>query len=111
MPDNTRPTAAIPSISHNGTPVPVCAIVETGPGVFRFEITAEDPQQHLLSGSLLALWGDNKSATIVSDRHAAHVSPSKLWGGINGRVPAAPAFCGPRCRATRPHGAVPIPSC
>lgn len=91
MLDNSWPTAAIPSISHNGTPVPACAIVETNPDVFRFEITAEDPQQHLLSWSLVALWGDNKSATIASDSYAAHVSPTKLWGGINGLVPAAPA--------------------
>jgi hypothetical protein len=91
MLDNTRPTAAIPSISHNGTPIGACAIVTTGPDAFRFEIVAADPQQHLLSWSLVALWGDNKSATIASDSYAAHVSPSKLWGGITGMVPAAPA--------------------
>jgi hypothetical protein len=91
MLDNSWPNAAIPSISHNGTPIGACAIVTSGPDVFRFEITAEDPQQHLLSWSLVALWGDNKSATIASDSYAAHVSPSKLWGGISGLVPPAPA--------------------
>jgi hypothetical protein len=90
MIDNSLPSAAISSIAHNGTPVGTCGIVTTGPDSFRFEISAFDPQQHLLSWSLVALWGDNKSATIASDSYAAHASPSKLWGGVNGLVPATP---------------------
>jgi hypothetical protein len=87
MIDNGVPTAAIPTIFHDGVPVGTCGIVTTGPDVFSFEIVANDPQQHLLSWSLTALWGDNKSALIASDSYAAHVSPSKLWGGISGTVP------------------------
>lgn len=88
MIDNSLPTAAISSIAHNGVPVGTCGIVTTGPDKFRFEISAVDPQQHLLSWSLVALWGDNKSATIASDSYAAHVTPSKQWAGISGLVPA-----------------------
>jgi len=90
MIDNSLPSAAINSIAHNGTPVGTCGIVTSGPDSFRFEISAFDPQQHLLSWSLVALWGDNQSATIASDSYAAHASPSKLWGGVNGLVPATP---------------------
>lgn len=88
MIDNSLPSAAISSIVHDGTPVGTCGIVTTGPDKFRFEISALDPQQHLLSWSLVALWGDNKSATIASDSYAAHVTPSKQWAGIAGMVPA-----------------------
>jgi hypothetical protein len=88
MIDNGVPTAAIPTIFHDGVPIGTCGIVTTGPDVFSFEIVANDPQQHLLSWSLTALWGDNRSAVIASDSYAAHVSPSKLWGGISGTVPS-----------------------
>jgi len=88
MIDNSMPSAAITSIVHDGTPVGTCGIVTTGPDKFRFEISALDPQQHLLSWSLGVLWGDNKSAAIAGDSYAAHVTPGKLWGGINGMVPA-----------------------
>ena len=88
MIDNSMPSAAITSIVHDGTPVGTCGIVTTGPDKFRFEISALDPPQHLLSWSLTALWGDNKSAAIGGDSYAAHVTPGKLWGGISGTVPA-----------------------
>ena len=88
MIDNSMPSAAITSIVHDGTPVGTCGIVTTGPDKFRFEISALDPQQHLLSWSLGVLWGDNKSAAIAGDSYAAHVTPGKLWGGISGTVPA-----------------------
>jgi hypothetical protein len=88
MIDNSMPSAAITSIVHDGTPVGTCGIVTTGPDKFRFEISALDPQQHLLSWSLGVLWGDDKSAAIAGDSYAAHVTPGKLWGGISGMVPA-----------------------
>ena len=88
MIDNSLPSAAISSIVHDGAPVGTCGIVTTGPDKFRFEIDALDPQRHLLSWSLVALWGDNKSATIASDSYAAHVTPSKQWAGVAGLVPA-----------------------
>jgi hypothetical protein len=91
MLDNSWPTAAIPSISHNGTPVGTCGIVTALPDVFNFEIAAHDAQQHLLSWRLVALWGDNKSAAIASDSYAAHASPTKQWAGVNGLVPVPPA--------------------
>lgn len=87
MIDNSVPTAAITTIFHDGVPVGTCGIVTTDPDTFTFEIVADDPQQHLLSWSLSALWGDNKSASIASDSYGAHVSPSKLWAGTSGSVP------------------------
>ena len=55
-----------------------------------FDIVATDPQQHLLSWSLTALWGDNRSALVASDSYASHVSPTRQWAGVAGVVPAAP---------------------
>lgn len=87
--DNARPTATIHTISQAGTPVGNCGIVTSGPDSFRFEITAHDPQQHLLSWSLVALWGDNQSKLVAQDSYANHVSASKLWGGLSvATVPA-----------------------
>jgi len=87
MIDNSVPTAAITTIFHDAVPVGTCGIVTTAPDVFTFEIVADDPQQHLLSWSLTALWGDNKSGLIASDSYGAHASPSKLWAGTSGSVP------------------------
>ena len=80
--DNALPTATIHTISQAGTPVGNCGIVTAGPDNFQFEITAFDPQQHLLSWSLVALWGDNQSKLVAEDSYANHVSPGKLWGGL-----------------------------
>lgn len=88
--DNAVPTATIHTISQAGTPVGNCGIVTSGPDSFRFEITAFDPQQHLLSWSLVAKWGDNQSKLVAQDSYASHVSPSKQWGGLAvAMVPAA----------------------
>lgn len=80
--DNAVPTATIHTISQAGTPVGNCGIVTSGADNFQFEITAHDPQQHLLSWSLVALWGDNKSKLVAEDSYANHVSPSKQWAGL-----------------------------
>ena len=80
--DNAVPTATIHTISQAGTPVGNCGIVTSGADNFQFEITAFDPQQHLLSWSLVALWGDNQSKLVAEDSYANHVSPSKQWGGL-----------------------------
>lgn len=94
MIDNQRPLARINTILQGNTvassvPVGACAIVNSGPDAFFFDITASDSQQHLLSWHLYALWGDNKSASIASDRYGNHVSASKQWAGVNGTVPGA----------------------
>ena len=80
--DNTLPTVSLPTIFHNGVPVGACGIVTTGPDQFSFEITASDPEGHLGSWALQALWGDNKSALLASDSYANHVNPAKLWAGV-----------------------------
>lgn len=86
--DNRWPQASIDQIIHDGAVVGTCAIVNSGSSNFTFNITAQDPEQNLLSWSLTALWGDNKSKLVASDSYAAHVSPTKKWGGIVGVVPA-----------------------
>jgi hypothetical protein len=87
--DNSWPTVALSTIFHAGAPVGTCEIVTTGPDSFSFEITASDPEGHLSNWTLQALWGDNKSALVASDRYANHASPSKLWPGVvNALVPA-----------------------
>jgi sugar lactone lactonase YvrE len=88
MIDNSAPTAKIDQILHSGSPVGTCGIVNSGPDAFRFVITATDPEQHLLSWSLLAYWGDNRSKAVASDSYSAHVSPTRKWAGFSGPVPA-----------------------
>lgn len=72
-----------------------CGIVTTGPDRFRFEIDASDPQQHLLGWSLVALWGDNRSALVAADSYAAHASATRRWAGTVGSVPPVPPPPGP----------------
>lgn len=102
--DNTPPDVKILSIWQKGTPdkeIKPCDIVSTGNNQYYFKITAYDPNHHLLSYGLSALWGDNKSDTIASDSYDAHdLVPENLvtgkhegegpwWNGvINSKVPA-----------------------
>jgi len=82
------PANPVPALQHRV--VDVCGIVEGTSDEFSFRIEANDPVgQHLLSWSLSALWGDNKSATIASDTYApGHVAPAPhQWTGVNGEVP------------------------
>lgn len=87
--DNQWPVANIEKILHDGLEVPVCAIVNSGSDKFSFRITASDPQGHLLSWNMSALWGDNKSASVGGDSYSSHVSPTRQWAGVtSGEVPA-----------------------
>jgi len=92
--DNSWPLASIDQIIHhhavNGqTPVNTCGIVTENSDQFSFRITARDAEGHLRDWSLVALWGDNKSATVASDSYTPN--PAKQWVGLNGVVvPAAP---------------------
>jgi len=89
--DNQWPVAKIEKILHDGIEIPVCQIVNSGTDQFTFRITANDPQGHLLSWSLSALWGDNKSATVGGDSYSSHISPTRQWPGIiSTTVPAPP---------------------
>lgn len=89
--DNSRPVVSIDEILHDGAAVGTCGIVSSGSDLFSFRITAHDPQQHLLSWNLVALWGNNQSKAVAADAYAAHASPTRLWGGPAGDVvPAAP---------------------
>ena len=85
--DNSWPQASIDEIWHDGAMVNTCAIVDSGSDAFTFRITALDAEQHLLSWSLSALWGDNKSKSVDSDSYSSHVSATKKWAGISGMVP------------------------
>ena len=89
--DNAQPAVAIDEILHAGVPVNACSIVmdTCANDDFTFRITATDPDSHLRSWRLTALWGDNKSALIDSDSYSAHL-PGPLWSGVSsGLVPAA----------------------
>jgi hypothetical protein len=90
--DNGWPTAAIEQVLHSGTPVGACAMVTSGADAFTFVITADDPEQHLLSWNLTALWGANKSKAVASDNYSNHL-PGPLWAGITST--AVPPAAGP----------------
>jgi len=88
--DNGWPTAAIENVLHSGTPIGACAMVTSGADAFTFTITADDPEQHLLSWDLAALWGADQSKAVASDNYSNHL-PGPLWGGIISTVvPPAP---------------------
>jgi len=84
MIDNTTPVANLQQIYQQPGNVPInaCGLVTTGTPTFTFEITATQPQSHLLGWSLTAYWGDNKSETVTSDSYSNHVSPTRLWAGV-----------------------------
>jgi len=92
MIDNTTPIANLEQILHEpgNVPVDACAIVTSGTPTFRFKIIAEAPLKHLLGWSLVAYWGDNKSKAVSSDSYSAHISPSRLWAGVNGGIVPPP---------------------
>jgi sugar lactone lactonase YvrE len=86
--DNQWPVANIEKIFHDGSEVGVCAIVNSGSDQFTFRITASDPQGHMLSWGLSALWGDNRSTTVGGDDYSHHVSTTRQWAGVvSGDVP------------------------
>ncbi|HEY0510594.1 MAG TPA: hypothetical protein VGH73_01735, partial [Thermoanaerobaculia bacterium] len=89
--DNTLPVANLQSIRAIDATTPPsvsviepCQIVSTPlPNSFDFVLTAYDANGHLLSYSLTAFWGRNRSATVLSDSYSAHVSGAPLWTGVN----------------------------
>ncbi len=91
--DNRLPTAVINTILHDGTAVGTCAVVTSGSSKFSFDITASDPDGHLKSWYLGAMWGDNASAAVASDTYANHLGGAPIWAGISGVVtPPAPGW-------------------
>ncbi len=89
--DNTVPLVSIDTIWHDGKPVGTCGLVTSGSDLFTFDITASDPEQHMGSWSLVALWGNNQSKLVDSDAYAAHDDGTRKWAGpSNAPVPAAP---------------------
>jgi hypothetical protein len=89
--DNSLPLVTIDQIRNGTNVVNTCGIVTGSLDAFTFRVTAHDAEQHLRGWSLVALWGDNRSRSVVGDSYAAHVSPSKKWAGVNGSlVPASP---------------------
>jgi DNA-binding beta-propeller fold protein YncE len=86
--DNTPPVVVLNSIIAGGDAIKPCQIVMSpDPNVFEFDLTASDPNAHLLNYSLSALWGRNQSATILSgsfgldatDFSPPHLLPSAGW--------------------------------
>jgi len=92
--DNSGFNTDVVAIRQHGssTPLSVCAIVTTGTSKFDVEVTAYDPNQHLLSYGVTALFGRNGSSTVASDSYASHVNAEgpHLWSGVtNTWMPSA----------------------
>ncbi len=90
--DNTPPIVDLKQIVQLSSPpdaVGVCSIIDTGPNSFQFEVTARDPNGHMLSYSLRALWGKNKSESVFQE------SQPFPWNGVlNHSVPPIPPATG-----------------
>lgn len=102
--DNTAPNVdlvAVRQLRPIPTPVPACGIVDDGPNQFDFVITAHDPNRHLLSYSLTAVWGKNGSALIDHKTYTPPADGSREWSGVlNQAVPAAGWSAACRCAHT-----------
>ncbi len=83
--DNTWPRAKIEEIWQDGKLVKTCQIVDSGPDEFTFKIKAFDPEEHLLSWSLVAEWGENQSKSVDDDSYTNHMASSapKKWFGVD----------------------------
>jgi hypothetical protein len=90
--DNRLPSASINTIMHDGSAVNTCGVVTSGSSSFGFDITATDPDGHLLSWRLTALWGDNASAVVASDSYDNHLGGAPVWSGTTGVVPPGPGW-------------------
>jgi hypothetical protein len=77
--------------AETSTVIAPCDIVSTGANSFDFRVTASDSEHHLLSYTLWALWGRNRSAPIAADTYApGHVDAEGpyRWSGLsNARIP------------------------
>ena len=105
--DNTPPVVDLVSIYLHGSAsaLAACQIVSSPvmpPPTAKYDvkITASDPNGHMHSYGVIALWGDNASGTVIPTEtyDPAHVNEdgTRLWDGvINFRGPAAgwPAAC------------------
>ncbi|MDD5523576.1 MAG: YncE family protein [Kiritimatiellae bacterium] len=102
--DNTPPVVSISEISQGGTIIEACEIVKIGSNAFTFKINAYDPNGHLYSYGLSAMYGDNKSCAVASESYESydptpeiplpppgkHAGEGPLWNGyMNKIVPAA----------------------
>lgn len=90
--DNDPPVVALNGIYQLGLPNPVgtCAIVSAPPSTFQLQITAHDPNGHLLSYSAVAYWGNNKSGTVIPGvGYSAQDGPRTWFGVTNLKAPAA----------------------
>ena len=82
--DNTPPVADLTSIRAHDTREVIgpCAIVSPPTSnSFDFELTAFDANGHLRGYSLSAVWGRNRSGTILSESYSNN-PPSHRWDGF-----------------------------
>lgn len=94
MIDNSWPVVSIDEILHHHStdgivPVGTCGIVTEESDQFQFNITARDMEGHLKSWSLVALWGNNRSAGVDSDSYTP-VASHQWDGPLGATVPATP---------------------
>jgi len=91
MVDNTPPQVDLANIRLHTPPtiIPPCMIVQPkggGCNGYDFQITASDPNQHMRSFRLKALWGYNEARVIYSDSYSpSHVDEEGpyLWSGVS----------------------------
>ena len=93
--DNSGFNADVVAIRQHGTAtiIHACDIVSSGTHTFDLQVTAYDPNHHLLRYILTAYWGHNQSETVSFDNYASHVSEEgpHLWSGLtNLWVPPPP---------------------
>jgi len=95
--DNIPPTAIINQIYYYNNnvlqPVSACSIVTGTSTYFAFNITASDPDGHLLSYGLGATWGLNAGASVTFDSYSNHVPnpDTGLWYGVTNLIlPSSP---------------------
>lgn len=90
--DNTVPLVSIDKIFHDGEEVGTCGLVTSGSDQFTFRITVYDPEEHLQSWNMVALWGDNQSKPVDGDVYENHESASRKWAGVSGVEVPSPAW-------------------
>jgi DNA-binding beta-propeller fold protein YncE len=94
--DNDLPQTELIHIYQTGAAdanfVKACQIVTSGANHFEVKFTAHDPNGHLASYQVYALFGNNSTATIVpTETYASHVNADGLhhWNGVvNHRDPS-----------------------
>lgn len=93
--DNTYPVMTVNSISHKGTEIDACGMVQLDSIVdtLLVNVSAYDPDAHLYNFSLYALYGDNQSFTCHSENYASYLADGGTGPEWQGAFPSANYVC------------------